>query len=274
MEKLKELIDFENAYADWGHSSGWAKSYGSKISPKSIKKSKDYDNYKGYRFFTENISSGILLISMVLSDRPFIVGNIKLEETGIDELNIFGLDMVYMVKMSQLHDRFKGKGLGYLLYEYVIKKYGVLLSDDTLFAGSYKLWVKTLPKYLSGPIFAIYNYKSLPSIQLITNINEINNISHFIAFSSRKKVDEKIYKACNYIKNNTKDFTEVKWLVGITGKTDTLKGIKNKNYDGLFKYNYNPSGDILLENKKIIIIGKNYCILVYKDNNKIKVIDF
>ena len=70
------------------------------------------------------------------------------------------------------------------------------------------------------------------------------------------------------------NFTEVKWLVGITGKTDTLKGIKNKNYDGLFKYNYNPSGDILLENKKIIIIGKNYCILVYKDNNKIKVIDF
>lgn len=275
MKKLKELISPSSAEKEWGHSHGWSvHSLESKMSPEYILHSTDYDNYKGYRFYTENLSNNIKLISMVLSDRPFIIGNIKIVNTSnlIRVLELFNKNSSYMVLMSQLHDKFKGKGLGYLMYEYVIKKYGIVMSDDLLYSGSYKLWTKTLPKYLLGPVFVIYSEGGLPSIQLVSNIPDNPTVTRFIAFSNKNKIYDKIYKACDYIKRNTNNYYEVSWLNSIKGKTETLKQIRNKNYDGLFTYKL--SKDMFEYNQRFIILGQNYCILVHKNNSKIKVIDF
>lgn len=283
MEKLKELIS-KNDSEQFGYSTGISKF--SKLTPDIIRKSTEYDNYKGYRFFDE-LFANYRIISIVMADRPFIIGTIRLHEhtketknVAKEVLNIFKLDRTnyHSVAHVKIHETFKGKGIGFILYEYVIKKYSMLMSDTDLFYESYKMWSQTLPKRLNSPVFGMYYVNpNVWSVQLVQLLNESDSVTRFVAFSSSKLLYDKIFSVCKYIKKNYSDYQQVVWLPSNTGKTETLKSIRHQlgyEHFGLTEQQmFNLSDNPIV--KAYIVVGKNYMVLVKKDlNNKFKVVNF
>lgn len=275
MKKLKELINLNNT-EKITNSSDILSTADYKLGEpsKHILQSNDYDNYKGIRFYTKKISDYEQLISIVLPEKSRVIGNIKIVNTFnlFKIFDLFNINSSYQITKLQLYNKFNEIKFIFIIYEYIIKKYGKIISDNLSHNVLHDLWTNILPKYLNGPVFAIHTENKFPSIQLVENIQNNSIINKFIAFSNKNKVNEKIYTVCNYIKKNTNNYFEIKWIVSKKGKTETLKQIKNENYIDLF--NYNLSKDIFKYSERFIILGQNYCILVHKNNSKIKVIDF
>lgn len=158
MIKLKELQASGGSYgADWIEpmDSVGSRLYKYKGRHKQITIPNNQQNkikdYKGYRFLDFAVDAGYKAYTLyiLMPDRDFVIGAI---EYKIRDLGYF--KNIKKSNYSSIHKRFRGKGLGKLLYEYFAVTAPYVASDDSLYQGSFRIWSE-MDSVFRGTLFTV-----------------------------------------------------------------------------------------------------------------------
>lgn len=239
-----------------------------------------------YRVFFKKISDSYILVHKT---NPYVLAEIEGDVISDSEFNLGINKKIFQVSMSQVDDSNAGHGWGTILYTYIAKKYGVIVSDGILYDTSYHIWTETFPNKVGGTLcifdgldsenWSIYNPKK--------DINE--HFKCFIFFYKNKFLPIKIRREKELLSDIP--FTEYKYFETNLQKKDFIQNIKKYNEwitsdeDGvrlstsnkLFidKYRHYYITD-LTDYKYVIIIGKKYKYRLYfktMENDTYKLID-
>ena len=107
---------------------------------------KQIERYSGYRFLLYDNRYCL----MILPNKNFIIGLLGFSNAASGIRKILNKKFIPETSYSSLNEKFRGRGLGLFMYKYVAKKYGIIISDSTLFEGSYKVWSRSLPESGGG----------------------------------------------------------------------------------------------------------------------------
>lgn len=114
-------------------------------------KLKNAIKFKGYRFIKKPVlgrkdwtGAQYINLEMFLLDRPFMVGVLAYYNAYLD---IAVDDRLEHIKCAQIdssvvHKRFRGQGLGFIMYQFLMNEYPVIVSDTELQQGSLGVWRK------------------------------------------------------------------------------------------------------------------------------------
>lgn len=120
----------------------------------------DIVKYKGYRWLITPFDAadwgGDHSLLMIMPDRDFIIGYISFSPQQI-WLTENKKITVGRTKASATHITFRRKGYGKKMYEYLLRKYKVIMSDTELYPGSWKMWTETLPREFPNGVSAGYS---------------------------------------------------------------------------------------------------------------------
>lgn len=201
MDKLKNILEIiiepSDEYSDFDPYEEIDK-YKSDDYNVKLKLPKTMIKYKGYRFF-DDVSNDKFF--MVLPDRDYIIGVIKYYTFDLSKKSKYNM-IAYRIDVSMIHKRFRGEGLGKLMYECFINKKRIVISDDTLTEVSYHLWKDLLPKLF--PNGRLYNFlydvdveddtAKMSNIILSTYMVDEENIDNFIFFVNKNDVPKELIK--------------------------------------------------------------------------------
>lgn len=197
---IKEVELGSGEYDDFHPLGMW----GVKPNDRSKKVLKNAVNFKGYRFLYKHMKrydKGTKYnLFMYLPDRPFLVGVIELNKMYLDEVivSINGdiLDSrlphlkAAVISTSAIHERFRGKGLGYIMYQYVMNGVDVLVSDASLQEGAYAVW-KKLGKN-NGTVCGIDRDKDELFKLNLDSFNDVEISDRLILFINNKKLPKEL----------------------------------------------------------------------------------
>lgn len=223
----------------------------------------DYNHpviFKGYRFYINESPIGDRSrLYLVLPDRNFIVGMIEFTLELAKSFEILLPGTVAQVHESIIHKRFRGQGLGRLLYEYFAKTYKIILSDHTLFEGSYHLW-ETMGAVFPGTLFG---YDSYSRVYYIYNDEWEDALSYFLFFYNN-----------TYLDKHPKMMEDKKWI--LENNIDPNK-IRYYHYKGSFDEFKSRQETIPLGVPRsmldlIIVYGDEFRAKLYKQNGQWKLI--
>lgn len=189
MDKLKNLLELRvnnaNEYSDFDPFLEMDQFVAYDFNRKKIIKLPNnivLKKFKNYRFYDDKNKRRLY---MFLPDRNYGIGTIKYfyndYDTPFDVINI---------DVSIIHDRFRGKGLGKIMYEYFFKQHHVVESDRTLTRVSYHLWKDLLPEmFPSGILYAVRD----GDIMIFdANNHKPNQIDNLLFFIDKKYVPEEL----------------------------------------------------------------------------------
>jgi hypothetical protein len=214
MIKLKQILNINEIDLQSGE---WWPSYITDISNDIIPNYNVNKKYKGYRFIIKRIHENLNYLFMVLPDRNFIIGLIKFVLDDAKKYYININKPIAKVKESVIHTRFRHKGLGKIMYEYLANTYKIIMSDYTLFEGSYALWASMGEKF-PGTLFAYDDYSD---VYFIYTPEYDDAVSYFLFFYND-----------TYIKEHPKMMNDKYWIID-----------HNINPDKIIYYTYDNNFD-------------------------------
>lgn len=221
-------------------------------------KNKEYIIKNGWRIYDFKLH-GHINILVTFKNWHYVVGGIKLEEWDAKEMNVDTTDVVYIVDFSVVDEKFRNKGIAKIMYEYVIKKYKVVMSDNTLYPGSYHIWTEYIPQNIPGTMCVVLNEHDEYN-WMIYNNQKKSSIEGFLFFYKdeflpKKIKEEKTFISSTYRKNYM--YTEVR-----VDKKSFINHIKNNTYKKLYDFiDYMDTREGYL-----ICIGKDFrAILKFTD---------